>query len=342
MITAQEQIFWPQDIGPFSSNLNLLLHELNVGGDTAEVSRRITEHLEQLPTYTNADLPYLRYRAYLLVLLDLLRQGWTYTCRAGRLYLAPPIWEEIARTPQAAQAQKQVLRASLSYERLAQLRTSSVQQFIRQMEQPRAFGNTVVSIRSLFANGQQLAEDLTALVALAETEQRQTVHNVIKPYLQLVTAKARCAYTGLLLSDIWRYMRYTWSIPYNSTPGRNMFYLVRDEARDFHPIIGIAALGSSMVQITDRDDAIGWTPKVMLHRIRDEKLTESDAQAITCMLYTTLREALADIATDGLVEADELEHPTPAVLARLHQIEETARTRRVTLLQEERQYVLRA
>ena len=75
MITAQEQVFWPQDIGPFSSSLDLLLHELSVGGDTAEVSRRITEHLQKLPTYTNADLPYLRYRAYLLVLLDLLRQG---------------------------------------------------------------------------------------------------------------------------------------------------------------------------------------------------------------------------------------------------------------------------
>jgi len=337
MITAQEQVFWPQDIGPFSSNLNLLLQELNVGRDTAEVSRRITDHLEQLPTYTNADLPYLRYRAYLLVLLDLLRQGWTHTCRAGRLYLAPPIWEEIARTPEEAQAQKQALRASLSYERLAQLRTSSVQQFIRHMERPRDFGNTKISIRSLFANGQQLAADLAALVALTEDEQKQNVHSVIKPYLQLVSAKARCAQTGLLLSEIWRYMRYTWSIPYNSTPGRNMFYLVRDAARDFHPIIGIAALGSSMVQITDRDNAIGWTPKVMLQRIRDAKFTEADAQAITHMLHTTLQVAFADIATNGLVEADELEHPTPAVLVRLHQIEETARARRVTLLQEERQ-----
>src|SRR5204863_7985548 len=135
-------------------------------------------------------------------LLDLLRQGWTHTCRAGRLYLAPPLWEESARTPQEAQAQKQALRASLSYERLAQLRTLSVQQFIRHMEQPRAFGNTKVSIRSLFANGQQLAADLAALVALTEDEQKQNVHGVIKPYLQLVTAKARCAHTGLLLSEI--------------------------------------------------------------------------------------------------------------------------------------------
>jgi len=45
-----------------------------------------------------------------------------------------------------------------------------------------------------------------------------------------------------------------------------------------------------------------WTEMpAHLERIRDKKFTESDAQAIACMLHTTLREALADIATDGLV-----------------------------------------
>lgn len=337
MTSTQDHIFWPQNIGPYTGDLNDLLHELSTSGDAAEASRRITAHLQQLPTYTQSELPRFRYRAYLLVLLDLLRQGWKHTCRAGRLYLAPPMREETAGSPEEAQAQKQAIRTTLSYERLAQLHKPSVRQFVQQMERPRAFDNTSVSIRVLFADGQQLADDLAALVALPEIEQKQAVHNVIKPYLQLVTPNARCAYTGLLLADIWRYMRHTWSIPYHSTPGRNMFYLVRDAARNFHPVIGIAALGSSMVQITDRDDNIGWTPKAMLQRIHDKEFKDADAQAIARMLYTTLREALADIATDGLLEAHEVEQPTPAVLARLQQIEETERARRVTLLQEERQ-----
>ncbi len=337
MSESQGYIFWPQNIGPYSGELQVLLQLLSCSSTVTESSSKIAEHLQQLPAFVNADIPYLRYRAYLLVLLDLLRQGWDYTCRAGRLYLAPPRLEETARSSEEAQAQKQAIRVSLSYERLAQLRKPSVQQFIQQMERPRAFGNTVVSIRSLFADGWQLANDLAALVALSEAEQNQAVHDVIKPYLQLITPNARCTHTGLLLSDIWRYMRHTWSIPYHSTPGRNMFYLVRDAARDFHPIIGIAALGSSMVQITDRDDTIGWTPKAMLQRIHDKQFTDADAQAIVRMLYTTLRDAIADIAIDGLVEAHEVEQPTSAVLSRLQHIEETARARRVALLQEERQ-----
>lgn len=342
MSEFQGYIFWPQNIGPYSGELQVLLQLLSCSSIVAEASSKVAEHLQQLPTFANADLSYLRYRAYLLVLLDLLRQGWEYTCRAGRLYLAPPRLEETARSSEEAQAQKQAIRMSLSYERLAQLRKPSVQQFIQQMERPRVFGNTVVSIRSLFADGRQLAGDLAALVALPEAEQKQAVHDVIKPYLQLITPNARCAHTGLLLSDIWRYMRHTWSIPYHSTPGRNMFYLVRDAARDFHPIIGIAALGNSMVQITDRDDTIGWTPKAMLQRIRGEKFTDADAQSIARMLHTTLCEALADIATDGLVEAHEVEQPTPNVLARLQKVEEDERARRVALLQEEQSYFLAA
>jgi len=38
-----------------------------------------------------------------------------------------------------------------------------------------------------------------------------------------------------------------------------MYYLIRDAARDYHPVIGIGALGSSIVQITSRDNDIGWT-----------------------------------------------------------------------------------
>lgn len=116
-----------------------------------------------------------------------------------------------------------------------------------------------------------------------------------------------------------------------------MFYLVRDAARPFHPIIGIAALGSSLVQITDRDDIIGWTPKAVFQRIHSEDFTDSDAQGIVHMLYTTLHEALADIAIDGLIEPQDLEQPTPNVLTHLQEIEEFERVERVRLLQKKQQ-----
>jgi hypothetical protein len=42
-------------------------------------------------------------------------------------------------------------------------------------------------------------------------------------------------------------------------PGRNLFYLVRDKLQPFHPVIGIFALGNSVLNLTVRDDDIGWT-----------------------------------------------------------------------------------
>ena len=158
----------------------------------------------------------------------------------------PPLWIESVRGSEAVQKQKAAIRASLNYERLAQLKKPSVQDFIHKMERTRLFKGQPVSIFSLYADGEELANDLVAVQNLSDEEERtEAICRVIQPYLQQVTPDARCEYTGFLLNDVWRYIRHTWSIPYNATPGRNIFYLVRDTARPFHPIIGIAALGSS-------------------------------------------------------------------------------------------------
>ena len=50
----------------------------------------------------------------------------------------------------------------------------------------------------------------------------------IQPVLQMIEPGARDETTGIWLQDVWRYARHFWSIPYQSTPGRNLFYLVRE------------------------------------------------------------------------------------------------------------------
>lgn len=63
--------------------------------------------------------------------------------------------------------------------------------------------------------------------------------------------------------DIFRYCRFLSSVPYSQYVGRRMHFLIRDTALPSRPIIGIAALGSSLLQISCRDDWIGWnTPKL--------------------------------------------------------------------------------
>lgn len=331
-------VFWPQDIGPYMTELSLLYSELECVPDIAEASIIVRDHLLNLPKYINADLSNLRYRAYLLVLIDLLRQDWQLICRQGRFYLKPPSWIESAKGSEAVQKQKAAIRASLNYERIAQLNKPSVQAFVRKMERPRLFKGQPISIFSLYANGEELANDLkTVRDYTDETKQSEIICEIIQPYLQQVTSDTRCEHTGLLLNDIWRYIRYTWSIPYNSTPGRNVFYLIRDGARPFHPVIGIAALGSSLVQLTARDSVIGWTLQSTLDRIKNSEFTLTDAQKIVYMWKSTLNVSLADVASDDLnINSDDLFNPTPEVLSHLRTVSKEARLKRIELLQKYR------
>jgi len=58
--------------------------------------------------------------------------------------------------------------------------------------------------------------------------------------------------------DVFRIFRFYWSSPYSDYVGRRVKLLVRDNALPGKPLIGIAALGSSIVHIPARDSWIGW------------------------------------------------------------------------------------
>ena len=92
---------------------------------------------------------------------------------------------------------------------------------------------------------------------------------------------SRDEYTGFKLSDIWRYFRYTWSIPYKTMPGRNIYYLVRDSLQPYHPIIGIFALGNSVLNLTARDDDIGWTIEAIKTEMSKRVHTEYCEQTVS-------------------------------------------------------------
>lgn len=71
----------------------------------------------------------------------------------------------------------------------------------------------------------------------------------IEPYLELCETNEN--------KSLFRYLRYTWSSPYSEYVGRRMRFLIRDRGHG-GAVIGIAALGSSIMQISDRDKWIGW------------------------------------------------------------------------------------
>lgn len=198
----------------------------------------IKNELEQIDIDNSDDkLEALKYASSLSVLIDLSLQGWVFDIEGSTLTL---------KMENDNLDDKQKLRYRLSAEKNAQFKAPSVAAFIKQMESSKNYHGANISIRHLIGDTQALVQRI------------QNKQKVCDPYIQLVTGQ-RDPLTGYKFSDIWRYFRYTWSIPYKTMPGRNLFYLVRDRLQPYHPVIGIFALGNSVLNLTVRDDDIGWT-----------------------------------------------------------------------------------
>lgn len=254
--------------------------------------------------------PTTQYGATLRVLRDLLSQGWTGREDDEGIILDAPGRSGIRfANPEAA---KESIRRSFAFARDAQLREPSTLEFIRATEQR--------GIERLFASGSELAARLT---------ERGT--GGVEPVLQVIEPAARDETTGIFLQDVWRYARHFWSIPYQSTPGRNLFYLIRDAALPNRPLIGIAALGNPVLGLTKRDDYFGWSANGIERRLSD--LDEAGRSGLARHLVRVLHAAVdATFSADLDVPADPLSAVEPTVAA-LEDLERRSATIRLTRLE---------
>ncbi len=239
------------------------------------------------------------------VLVDLLMQGWALRADGASVEVAQP---EHDANPSD---EKRRVRAQLLVERDGQLGEAATLKFVRDMERRRPHRGKFRSIFDLFRDGRELERTLRACQSDGD------LTRAISPYVQVVNNADRCDHTGLRLMDIWRYFRHTWSSPYRSVPGRTMMFLIRDAARDAHPVIGIAALGSAAVQITVRDDRLGWSPELVMEAARANP-TDADARWVTAVIEKTLAEVfIDDLLADKVVTPDELRTGSQEAVDRL-------------------------
>lgn len=195
----------------------------------------------------------LQANALINVFADLAQQGWVIDWRDGR-YIG------INDVPSDPEHERAFKRSRFVVRRDEQLRKSSTRTFITGMERGKRFNGKVVSIFSLMRDGRELAEKLTS-ICIDETEEWR---DCVSPYLSFVGGGATCPHTGYELQDIWRYFRHSWSNPYESIPGRTLQFLIRDQALEYHPIIGIGALSSASIGLGHRDEFIGWTEREVI------------------------------------------------------------------------------
>lgn len=266
----------------------------------------------------------IKARVSATLLRDLLEIGWDVRSTAHHVYVRPP------RSVTPAD-RKSLIRQHLLYGRNDQLGEDSHRKFLFSVERPSKY-SSCRPVTDLIADGRRLQEQLAPIAVLEREQRADALRSICRPYLQLVSEE-RDAFTNLRLIDIWRYFRHSWSTRYRSTPGRNQFYLVRDAAQPNHPVMGIAALGNTVMQLTTRDKRLGWTLDGLLVLCRAQQIGE---QEVLRAFRERLEEDFEQIYREDLPVDRRIDHSVDdETLSRLAVIEQDANRDREDLLRAE-------
>lgn len=276
----EREVLYSPDLAPqYSRRFDALTDELVEY--PKQLDREVTikdeiKTVEQNLSDTELSEDRVRYLATLEVLLDLIEIGFEVR-KNPDFKVVRPDPDQYKDDPQEY---KEHEREILKKERWAQFNEQSVRDFIRQMEgNQRENGRDHTSVKELITSGEALYEDLKSLQDKSREAIIEDLETEIRPSIQIARKGEKCDQTGLDLMDIWRYFRYTWLTPYNTVPGRNINFLIRDKARENDPVMGIASIASPMMNLTVRDEHIGWTIDALDDRLdRKMRLHEYEEQ----------------------------------------------------------------
>lgn len=88
---------------------------------------------------------------------------------------------------------------------------------------------------------------------------KDVLESPITPRMEVCTTPKQLA--------LFRALRHYWSSPYSDYVGRRIRVIIRDDGLPTSPVIGIAAIGSSIIHIPERDDWVGWDTQTRSERI---------------------------------------------------------------------------
>ena len=341
-------------------------------GDSARISALVESETARASLLSHLGGQRDEYAACVRVLGDLAQLRWRLVESGYGLELhSPRPQDNRVGDPDQSRLRKAAIRNELRPRVLQQFSDPNVHKFIRRMERPPS-SSKQTSIRQLIATGNELQGRLHAARDLPPDDPAQgdMLRLGIQPYLQLVDGTTRDDYTGIRLSDIWRYFRYTWSIPQTPIPGRNLRYLIRDAAHEAHAIIGIAALNNCAVQVVPRDRAIGWSVPGLSDALKalfaphkqraawvrsnaalrrqgiyqwlkphfpdgvdpSQEARRAALERIVDWLLQAISAAIGEIEWTGLVDFDETTSPSPQVIGQLRRLGKEFALRRQEVL----------
>lgn len=291
--------FRPKLEGEFRVRFYTASSEIHADTSVVEIERIANDEIEWVEEHCPYNIEQRKkYRAVWFLFRDLVHASWKACYRDGVLFMSLPTLKGADLHDASSPEVKALLRSWMQESRHERLVTYS--DFINRMEKENSSKH---SIAELIADGQELAGRLER----ANNGEIEASAAVI-PYLQLVKENERDAYTGLKTSEIWRYFRLTWATPAETTPGRTMQYLIRDAAHPMHAVMGIASLENCAVQITCRDDYIGWNQKAYIEKMLELSSEEVKMRFGTLLAY--LENGIDSIDYSELCTKASVQEPT--------------------------------
>ncbi|WP_180953732.1 Druantia anti-phage system protein DruA [Bacillus sp. T33-2] len=288
--------------------INIIYDALNKKESIIKLESIINKAILSVDFNTLLIYEQLTVKLFFEILMDFTRQGWEFSYKDNNLIAYPP--DELSLKSKNVTDIKNKIKRGLEEARNKQLNKPAIKRFIFNQERPRMFKGRKVSILNHFLNPIDLYNDLINRLNSPEELRHELIAESIKPYIQLVKPNERDQFTNIKLGNIWRYARYSWSLPLNSMVGRQLRYLIRDASRDFHPIIGLGELANSIAQISCRDEEIGWSLKAMEESPNKEDQFNSLEQALNNTLET-------EYYYEDLLDVNEIEKPTDETLRKL-------------------------
>lgn len=105
-------------------------------------------------------------------------------------------------------------------------------------------------LKKLEENTDFINENLNNLIKNLATGE-ECLKSSIEPVFEICTTKEQL--------KLFKMCRFYWSSPYSDYVGRRIKIIIRDAALKNKPIIGIAALGSPLLNLAPRDQFLKWT-----------------------------------------------------------------------------------
>lgn len=272
------------------------------------------------------------YEAAARVLFDLVRLGWQVREEGYGIELVAERPRLGRLTPEQIRVEKSRTRALFWPIVQAQLSQPAIGELARRLENPPVRSGKK-PIACLMAEGSELHARLLAARRNPD-DGDDPLASAVRPYLQWITPDGVDEFTGHSLREIWRYFRYSWSVPQFSTPDRQLLYLVRDAAHPCHAVMGLIGLNNGALQMgEDREYHLGWSLRALRERLRAADAPECLAAEYEWM-ETQIAAAIDDVDPTALATLEELANPDREVIARLRRQAQEFNTLRDETLRE--------